>query len=164
MVRWIRTRQLIIITAVVGALLIGGAGAVLAAQNYASPGAAHTQASSSDATGTTNPQATPEATSQHDPDRDQDDDSRSGSDGQTLSGVIQSVSMESHRFVLLPDGQQGTVTIAFGTKTEIDQEDGASPLVAGTHVVAEVVKQEDGTLSAIEIRGSQPGGDGQGNG
>lgn len=159
MVRWIRTRQLMIITAVVGALLIGGAGAVLAAQNYAGPGATRTQASASDATETT--QVTPESTAQQDQDHDQDD-TRSGSDERTVSGVIQAVSMDTHRFVLLPDGQQAAVTVAFDTKTEIDQEQGTSPLAAGAHVVVEVVKQADGTLYADEIHGSQQGGDDQG--
>lgn len=158
MIKWIRTRQVMVILALVGALLIGGATAVLAAQNYASPGAPHPQASSSEATGTPNPQATPEGTAQHDQDNDQDD-TGTGSGEQTLQGVIQSVSMDTHHFVLLPDGQQATVTIAFDTKTEIDQEDGSSPLAAGTHVVVEVVKQADGTLSATEISRSQQGGD-----
>lgn len=162
MMRWIRARQITIVIALVGALLLGGATAVLAAQNYASPGATHTQANRSEATGTTEPQATPESTSQRNQDGDQDDNS-TGSDAQTLSGVIQSVSMDAHHLILLPNGQQETVTVAFDTRTEIDQEQGSSPLVAGAQVVVEVVKQADGTLYAIEISGSQQGGDDQGN-
>lgn len=163
MVRWMRTRHLLVITAVVGALLIGGAGAVLAAQNAATPGTTHPPASASDATGTPNTHATPSRAAQQDQDNEQDDhdqdDTSSGSGEHTVSGVIQSVNRDTHHLVLLPDGQQETVTIAFDTKTEIDQEQGASLLVAGTHVVVEVVKQADGTLYADEIHGSHQGGD-----
>jgi hypothetical protein len=72
--------------------------------------------------------------------------------------------MDTHHFVLRPDGQQATVTIAFDTTTEIDQEDGSSSPAAGTHVVVGVVKQADGTRSATEISRSQQGGDEQGHG
>lgn len=78
-----------------------------------------------------------------------------------MSGATQSVSMRSHRFVPLLDGQQGTVTTAFDTMTEIDQERGSWPLIAGAYIV-EVKKQAYGTLSAAEISGSQQGGDDQG--
>lgn len=69
--------------------------------------------------------------------------------------------MGSHRFVLLPDGQQGTVTTAFDTMTEIDREHDSLPLIAGAHIV-KVMKQANGTLSAADLSSSQQGGDDQG--
>ena len=162
MMSWIRARQITVVIALVGALLVGGATAVLAAQNYTNPGATRPLSSPLASTGTAKPQRTPESTAGHDQDNDQDDNGTEGEE-QTLSGVIQSVNMDMHSFVLLPDGKQETLTIAFDTKTDMEQEQGASPLKSGAKVVAEVIKRADGSLYATEIKSSQKGEDDQGD-
>ena len=115
MVHWREARQVRVLKALIGGLLIGGATAAFATHISGNPGVTHSQARSSQATETAEPRATPEAPSQTDQEHEQDD-TRSGSDEQTLQGVMQSVRMESHRFVLLPDGQREIGTIAFDTK------------------------------------------------
>lgn len=158
MLRWMQARQVTVVIALVGALLLGGATAVLAAQSDASPGATHRRAGSSNPTETARPHATSESNSEHD-----QDDNGTEQHGQTLLGVIQSVSIDAQSFVFLPDGQQKTLTIAFDPKTEIEREQGSSPLVAGGHVTIEVVKLADGFFYAAEIRGDHQGGDDQGD-
>ncbi len=84
---------------------------------------------------------------EHDQDHDAED--------QVLSGIVQSVNMGEHTFVLLPDGQASPVSIAFDDKTDLEQEHGVMPLVAGAHVVVEIIKRADGSLYATEIEGDK---------
>jgi hypothetical protein len=92
-----------------------------------------------------------------------------------LVGVIQSVDQNAQTFVLLPDGQTTTVTIAFDSQTNMEDEhdDGGqrAGLAAGAHVEVETITRSDGSLYAKEIKpasnnegdgdqGGDSGGDG----
>jgi hypothetical protein len=96
---------------------------------------------------------------------DNDDNDNNDQEDRHLFGVIQSVDQGAQTFVFLQDGQTTPVTIAFDSKTNIEDEhdDGHDNaiLAAGAHVRVEVVTRSDGSLYAREIK---PASDNEGDG
>lgn len=81
---------------------------------------------------------------------------------QELTGAIQSIDTNGQTFVLLPDNGGAAITIAYDSRTRIEQEDHGTPFAAGAHVKVEVVKRADGSLYATEIKtGTDDGDNGQ---
>jgi uncharacterized membrane protein YgcG len=98
-----------------------------------------------------------EASNDQNDDQDQED--------QKVSGTIQSVDTTAQTFVLQPDGQTATMTIAYDKNTNIEDEHDNASLAAGQHVVVEVVKRADGSFYAKEIKnGQEDGQDGSDDG
>ncbi len=84
-----------------------------------------------------------------------DGDDNDGQEDEHVLGVIQSVDLGAHTFVLLPDGQGAPVTIAFDAQTNIEDEgDGRdnAVLAVGAHVQVEVITRSDSSLYATEIK------------
>lgn len=162
MLFWNKTKRAALLVGAIALAILIGTGAVTAAQNHLGPfSSANSPASHS--------QSSLKGDSTAEPTGEPTDQPKSGEDenenDQDLAGTIKSVDTTGQTFVLAPDDGSAAVTIAFDSKTNIDNEDGnngSNPLVAGVHLTVEVVKRPDGSLYAAEISvGSDGHGDGE---